>query len=113
MLRTPVLLIEGFFARDVFVCLERPSGALLLEVPGHDSGVEIKVDAVRIQFPIEKQLLRRNVQRLRGGLISKAHRLLCDSTPGSRRMMKKKKKKKKNAPTTPWDMPLPSEAATT
>jgi len=42
-----------------------------------------------------EQLLRRNVKRLRGGLVFKAHRLLYHSTLGLRVIQKKKKKKKK------------------
>ena len=42
-----------------------------------------------------EQLLSRNVERFRGGLVSKAHRLLCHSTVGSKAIKKKKKKKKK------------------
>ena len=37
------------------------------------------------------QLLRRNVKRFRGGLVFKAHRLLCHSTLGLRVIKKKKK----------------------
>jgi len=37
------------------------------------------------------QPLRRNVKRFRGGLVLKAHRLLCHSTLGSRVIEKKKK----------------------
>ena len=35
-----------------------------------------------VQFPIEEQLLRRNVKRFRGGLVFKADRLLHHSTLG-------------------------------
>ena len=44
-----------------------------------------------VQFSIQEQLLRRNVKRFRGGLVSKARRPLYHSTLGSRVMMKKKK----------------------
>ena len=44
-----------------------------------------------LQFPIQEQLLSRNVERFRGGLVFKAHRLLHHSTPGSRVIKKKKK----------------------
>ena len=37
-------------------------------------------------------VLRRNVKRLRGGLVCKAHRRVYHSTRGSRGMMKRKKK---------------------
>ena len=37
-----------------------------------------------------EQLLSRNVERFRGGLVSKAHRLLYHSTLGLRVMKKKK-----------------------
>jgi len=40
----------------------------------------------------DKQLLRRNVKRFRGGLILKADRLLYHSTPGSRVSKKKEEK---------------------
>jgi len=40
-----------------------------------------------------EQLLHRNVQRFRGGLVFKAHRLLCHSALGLRVIKKKKKKK--------------------
>ena len=48
------------------------------------------------QFSIFEQLLRRNVQRFRGGLVLKAHRLFYHSTLGLRAMKKKKKKKKRD-----------------
>jgi len=44
---------------------------------------------------IEAHLLHIHVQRFRGGLVFKAHRLLYHSTL-SLRVMKKKKKKKKD-----------------
>jgi len=43
------------------------------------------------QFSISEQLLRINVQRFRGGLVFKAHRLLYHSTLGLRVIKKKKK----------------------
>jgi len=43
------------------------------------------------KFSIQEQLLYRNVQRFRGGLVFKAHRLLYHSTLGSRVIKKKKK----------------------
>jgi hypothetical protein len=39
---------------------------------------------------IEEQILRRNVKRLRGGLVFKAHRLVYHSTLGWRERTKKK-----------------------
>ena len=45
--------------------------------------------------PYDSQLLHRNVQRFRGGLVFKAHGLLYHSTLGLRVIKKKKKKKKK------------------
>ena len=42
------------------------------------------------KFSIQDQLFRRNVKQLRGGLVSKAHRLLFHSTLGSRIIKKKK-----------------------
>ena len=45
-----------------------------------------------IEFSIGRQLLHRNVKRLRGGLVFKAHkRLVCHSSLGWRLMKKKKK----------------------
>ena len=44
-------------------------------------------------YLIQEQLLSRNVERFRGGLVSEAHRWFCHSTLGSRVMNKKKKKK--------------------
>ena len=44
-----------------------------------------------VQFSISEQLLSRNVERLRGGLVFKAHRSLYHSTLGSRVIKKKKK----------------------
>jgi len=44
----------------------------------------------RVQFPISEQLLSRNVERFRGGLVFKAHRLLYYSTLGTRVIKKKK-----------------------
>ena len=43
------------------------------------------------QFPIQEQLLRRNVKRFRGWLVFKAHSLLYRSTLGSRVIQKKQK----------------------
>ena len=48
--------------------------------------------------PEREQVLCRNVERFRGGLVFKAHRLLCLSTLGSRVI---KKKKKKSIPRSP------------
>jgi len=45
-----------------------------------------------VQFSISEQLLYRNVQRFRGGLVFKAHRLVYHSTIGWRLIQKKKKK---------------------
>ena len=45
-----------------------------------------------VQFSIQKQLLRRNVKRFRGGLVFKAHKLLIHSTLGWKVIKKKKKK---------------------
>ena len=47
-----------------------------------------------VQFSISAQLLSKNVERFRGGLVFKAHRLLYHSTLGSRVITKKKKEKK-------------------
>ena len=44
------------------------------------------------QFSIQKQLLDRNLQRFRGGLVFKARRLLCHATLGLRVIKKEKKK---------------------
>ena len=44
----------------------------------------------RSTFSIQDQVLSRNVERFRGGLVSKAHRLLYDSTLGSRVIMEKR-----------------------
>ena len=44
-----------------------------------------------VHFAIQEQLLDRNVQRFRGGLLFKAHRLLYHSTLGIRVIQKKKK----------------------
>ena len=43
------------------------------------------------QFPVEEQLLYRNVGRFQGGLVFKAQRLVCHSTLGWRIIKKKKK----------------------
>ena len=43
---------------------------------------------------LNRQLLYRNVQRFRGGLVFKAHRLLYHSSLGSRVMKKKKRARK-------------------
>jgi len=45
-------------------------------------GEVTSVDAAKRQVMPKEQLLRRNVQRSRGGLVFKAHRLLCRSTLG-------------------------------
>ena len=44
-----------------------------------------------VLFSIEEQLLRRNVERFRGGIVCKAHRLLYHSTLGLRVTKKKKR----------------------
>ena len=44
----------------------------------------------RVQIHVKNNLLRRNVKRFRGGLVSKAHRLECHSTLGLRVVKKKK-----------------------
>ena len=49
-----------------------------------------------IPSSIQEQLLRRNVKRFRGGLVSKARRLLYHSTEGLGVI--KEKEKKKNLP---------------
>ena len=46
-----------------------------------------------MNFSIQEQLLHRNVQRFREGSVFKAHRLLYQSTLGSRAIQRKKKKK--------------------
>ena len=46
----------------------------------------------RLTCAIFSELLIRNAERLRGGLVFKAHRLLYHSTLGSRVIKKKKKK---------------------
>jgi len=48
--------------------------------------------AVRPDSREREQLLGRNVQRFRGGLVFKAHRLLYHSTLGLRVITKKKKR---------------------
>ena len=58
------------------------------------------------RFSIQEQLRDRNVQRFRGGLVFKAHRLLYQSTLGLR-VTKKKKKKKKKKETTPYQHSRP------
>ena len=42
------------------------------------------------QFSLDEQLLRRNVERFRGGLVFKAHGLLYHSTLGLRVIKKKR-----------------------
>ena len=54
-----------------------------------------------VQFSIWEQLLSRNVERFRGGLVVKAHRLLHHSTLGSR--VTKKKKIPRNSPRVRWN----------
>jgi len=53
--------------------------------------------------PAEVGLLYKNVQRFRGGLVFKAHRLVYHSTLGSRVIIKKKK-----APPPEEQPPIPS-----
>ena len=43
----------------------------------------MSLDIWAIRFSIQEQLLDRNVQRFRGGLVFRAHRLLYHSTLGS------------------------------
>ena len=45
---------------------------------------------VGVQFSIQEQLVSRNVERFRGGLVCKVHRLLYHSTLGARVMQKKR-----------------------
>jgi hypothetical protein len=52
----------------------------------------------QVQFSIQEQLLRGNVERFRGGLVFKVHRLLCHSTPGPRVIKNNKKKKHRAGP---------------
>ena len=47
-------------------------------------------DAVWVEFSTYEHLLIRNVERFRGGLVLKAHGLLCHSTLGSRVKTKKR-----------------------
>ena len=44
-----------------------------------------------IDKSIPRMRVGRNVKRFRGGLVCKAHRLVCHSALGSREMKKKKK----------------------
>ena len=48
--------------------------------------------SLSVQFAVQEQLLYRNVQRFRGGLVFKAHRLLYRSILGLRVIKKKTKK---------------------
>ena len=57
----------------------------------HKDSLSIPTGACRWGTLEEEQLLHRNVQRFRGGLVFKAHRLLYHSTLGSRVIKKKKK----------------------
>ena len=47
--------------------------------------------AIGARLDIQERLLRRNMDRLRGGLVSKAHRLLYHSILGSRVIKKKRR----------------------
>ena len=53
------------------------------------------ISQLGLQLSIRQQLLRRNVERFRGGLVFKAHRPLHRSTPGLR--VKKKKEAARGA----------------
>ena len=57
---------------------------------------------MRHKVSTSNQLLDINVQRLRGGLAFKVHRLLCLSTLGWRAIQKKKKKKVSLSLTSFW-----------
>ena len=48
---------------------------------------------VKSSMMMQEQMIGKNVERFRGGLVSKAHRLLYHSTLGSRVMKKKRMKK--------------------
>jgi len=50
-----------------------------------------------VHFSIEEQLLSRNAERFRGGLVFKARRLLFHSTLGSRGIQKKKRRAESSA----------------
>jgi len=52
--------------------------------------LRIVVNPSKVQFSIQEQILLRNVQRFRGGLVFKAHRLLYHSTLDLRVIKKKK-----------------------
>ena len=73
-----------------------PSGVVSgfrFRVPGFGSRVSDVPAAVRaVQFSIQEQLPSRHVERFRGGLVFKAHRLLYHSTLGSRVIKKRKKR---------------------
>ena len=58
------------------------------------SDVPHRNSLLSVQLSIQEQLLSRNVERCRGGLVFKAHRLVYHSTLGLRVI----KKKKKSAP---------------
>ena len=65
-------------------CLYRPRGQV-------GNSWLVPLQGIRsVQFSIEEQLLRKIVKRLLGGLVFKAHRLLCHSILGSRVIKKKK-----------------------
>ena len=57
----------------------------------------------RLHLLVGEQLLSRNVERFRGGLVFQAHRLLNHSTLGSRVTKKKKKEKRTSAPVSALD----------
>ena len=73
----------------------RPTDIITTNRYHHDQLISSRdqwvLEAVRMEQ--DAQLLRRNVKRFRGGLVFKAHRLLFDSTLGSRVITKKKRRR--------------------
>jgi hydroxymethylglutaryl-CoA reductase (NADPH) len=83
---------------DAHFCWVRLKPHIYTSVVRHDGSLGEILDWElyrAVQLSISEQLLRRNVEPFRGGLVFRAHRLLYHSTLGSRVIKKSKKKKKK------------------
>ena len=69
-------------------CLQAKSSLagrrFVLEAESWSVYAPLAEDELEVHFSIQEQLLHRNVQRFRGGLVFKAHRRLYHSTLGLR-----------------------------
>ena len=86
-------MVSGMGTPQTLIISEYDSGFAVLEL---GSRICFGVDWVVGEQTWFLQLLDRNVHWSRGGIVCKAHRLVCHSLPGLR--VTKRKKKKKSTP---------------